>query len=506
MKSGQIVGLLGPNGAGKTTSFYMVVGLVRMDKGETDLILIDLGRGQNRMGASILAQVYSQIGQQVPDLDDAEDLKAFFAVIQGLNADGHLLAYHDRSDGGAFATLCEMAFCSHLGLDIDLEGWGDERGRDAVRTLFSEELGAVVQIAAEDRAEFADLVARHGLIECAQRIARPTSAPRIRVHDGNERLAEWHWEALFDAWWSVSHALQRLRDNPECVDEERAAARRFDDPGLKPVLGFDPADDIAAPYIARGVRPRVAILREQGVNSQTEMAVGFDRAGFSAIDVHMSDLVAGRVQLGDFQGLVACGGFSYGDVLGAGRGWATSILERNDLRDAFAAFFAREGTFSLGVCNGCQMMSQLRDIIPGATHWPRFLRNRSEQFEARLGLLGVEATPSLLLQGMEGSRIPVAIAHGEGRARFDSDADAGQAVVALRYLDNTGAPAAMYPANPNGSPDAIAGLTSVDGRATILMPHPERTLRTLNFSWHPADWPDDSPWLRMFRNARRAVG
>ncbi|WP_129134994.1 phosphoribosylformylglycinamidine synthase [Luteimonas sp. YGD11-2] len=473
---------------------------------DTELWLIGLGGGRQRLGGSILSQCHGAFGGACPDLDQPERLRAFFELVRDAREQDLLLAYHDRSDGGAFAALCEMAFCSHAGLDIDLAGWGEDRIDDVFRVLFNEELGAVVEIAAGDRAEFADLVSRHGLVECAQRIARPTTAPTIRVLDDGDILAEWRWEALFDAWWSVSHALQRLRDNPECADEERAAARRFDDPGLKPVLGFDPADDIAAPYIARGVRPRVAILREQGVNSQTEMAVGFDRAGFSAIDVHMSDLVAGRVQLGDFQGLVACGGFSYGDVLGAGRGWATSILERNDLRDAFAAFFAREGTFSLGVCNGCQMMSQLRDIIPGATHWPRFLRNRSEQFEARLGLLGVEATPSLLLQGMEGSRIPVAIAHGEGRARFDSDADAGQAVVALRYLDNTGAPAAMYPANPNGSPDAIAGLTSVDGRATILMPHPERTLRTLNFSWHPADWPDDSPWLRMFRNARRAVG
>ncbi|HEY4559435.1 MAG TPA: phosphoribosylformylglycinamidine synthase, partial [Lysobacter sp.] len=386
---------------------------------DTELWLLGLGGGRQRLGGSILSQCHGAFGGACPDLDQPERLRALFELVRDAREQDLLLAYHDRSDGGAFAALCEMAFCSHVGLDIDLAGWGEDRSEDVFRVLFNEELGAVVEIAVSDRAEFADLVSRHGLVECAQRIARPTMVPAVRVLDEGEVLTEWRWDALFDAWWSVSHAMQRLRDNPECADEERAAARRFDDPGLQPALTFDPAEDVAAPYVSSGARPRVAILREQGVNSQTEMAVGFDRAGFAAIDVHMSDLIAGRARLDDFHGLVACGGFSYGDVLGAGRGWATSILERNELRDAFAAFFAREGTFSLGVCNGCQMMSQLRDIIPGAAHWPRFLRNRSEQFEARLGLLGVEASPSLLLQGMEGSRIPVAIAHGEGRARFD---------------------------------------------------------------------------------------
>jgi phosphoribosylformylglycinamidine synthase len=311
---------------------------------------------------------------------------------------------------------------------------------------------------------------------------------------------------LFDAWWSVTHAMQAMRDNPECADEERAATRRFDAPGLNPVLTYDPAEDIAAPYINTGVRPKVAILREQGVNGQIEMAAAFDRAGFEAIDVHMSDLISGRVALDAFKGFAACGGFSYGDVLGAGRGWATSVLERAALRDAFATFFARDDTFSLGVCNGCQMLAQLKPIIPGAGHWPRFLRNRSEQFEARLGLLEVAETPSLFFQGMAGSRIPVAVAHGEGRASFDDPADSVGARVALRYVDGTGAVANRYPANPNGSPDGIAGLTSDDGRATILMPHPERTLRTANLSWAPREWPEDSPWLRMFRNARVWVG
>ena len=479
---------------------------------DTELWLIGLGAGRKRLAGSILAQVFDSFGGrhsddvghavQVPDLDDPERLRGLFELMRDARERGLVRAYHDRSDGGAFAALCEMAFCSHLGLDISLDDWGD----DALRTLFCEELGAIVQIATEDRAEFADLVSQHGLIECAQRIARPTTAPAIRVHEHAEVLVEWRWEELFDAWWSVSHAMQRLRDNPESADEERAAVRRFDAPALRPKLTFDAADDIAAPYISTGARPRVAILREQGVNGQIEMASAFDRAGFAAIDVHMSDLIARRVALDGFAGFAACGGFSYGDVLGAGRGWATSILERAALRDAFAEFFARPNTFSLGVCNGCQMLSQLKDIIPGAEHWPRFLRNRSEQFEARFGLLEVAESPSLFFAGMHGSRIPVAIAHGEGRATFDSDADRDAATVALRYVANDGAAATAYPANPNGSELAIAGLSSRDGRSTILMPHPERTPRSVNMSWRPDDWPEDSPWLRMFRNARIAVG
>ncbi|MDR7192318.1 phosphoribosylformylglycinamidine synthase [Luteimonas terrae] len=472
---------------------------------DTELWLIGLGAGKQRLGGSVLSQCFDGFGGAVPDVDEPERLKAFFELICEAREAGLLLAYHDRSDGGAFTSLCEMAFTAHVGLDIDLEGWGDDRNRDALRTLFSEELGAVVQIAAEDRAEFADLVARHGLIECAQRIARPTTANAIRVLDGEDVLAEWKWESLFDAWWSVTHAMQALRDNPECAEEERVSARRFDAPAMRPVLTFDPADDIAAPYIATGARPRVAVLREQGVNGQIEMASAFDRAGFTAIDVHMSDLIAGRVDLSTMQGLVACGGFSYGDVLGAGRGWATSVLETAELRAAFEQFFARGDTFSLGVCNGCQMLSQLKPIIPGAEHWPRLLRNRSEQFEARFGLLEVEASSSLFFSGMAGSRIPVAIAHGEGRVQFDDDADRIAATVALRYVDADG-PATSYPANPNGSQDAIAGLASTDGRATILMPHPERTPLTANLSWAPADWPEDSPWLRMFRNARQLLG
>ncbi|QWN00789.1 phosphoribosylformylglycinamidine synthase [Xanthomonas sp. MLO165] len=477
--------------------------LLRSDE-ESELWLIGLGGGKQRLGGSVLAQVYADaaalpaFGGEVPDLDDAQRLRSFFELIRAARESGLLLAYHDRSDGGAFAALCEMAFASRQGLDITLDAWGD----DAFRSLFNEELGAVVQIASEDRAAFADLVERHALTECAQRIARPTGAPRIRVSGQGRVLAEWRWEALFDAWWSVTHAMQKLRDNPETADEERAQARDFQAPGLRPKLVFDPSEDVAAPFVATGARPKVAILREQGVNGQIEMAYNFERAGFRAFDVHMSDLIEGRVDLAQFSGFAACGGFSYGDVLGAGRGWATSILERSALRDAFAAFFARSDTFALGVCNGCQMLSQLKDIIPGAEHWPRFLRNRSEQFEARTALLEVVESPSIFLRGMAGSRIPVAVAHGEGRAEFDTVVDQAAARVALRFIDGDGAVASQYPLNPNGSPDGITGLTSSDGRATILMPHPERTPRTANLSWHPADWGEDSPWLRMFRNAR----
>src|SRR5690606_11715268 len=304
------------------------------------------------------------------------------------------------------------------------------------------------------------MVARHGLVDCAQRIARPTTAPLVRILDGEDELVEWRWEELFRAWWSVSHAMQRLRDNPDCADEEREQVSRFDAPGLRPQLGFDPAEDIAAPFIATGARPSVAILREQGVNGQLEMAAAFERAGFRAFDVHMSDLVAGRQRLDDFAGLAACGGFSYADVLGAGRGWATSILERPELRAMFEAFFARGDSFAIGVCNGCQMLSQLRAIIPGANHWPRFLRNRSEQFEARLSLLEVVESPSLFMRGMAGSRIPVVVSHGEGRPEFDGPLDAAAARVSLRYVDGDGNPATDFPANPNGAPNAVAGLTS----------------------------------------------
>ncbi|HMB57843.1 MAG TPA: phosphoribosylformylglycinamidine synthase [Arenimonas sp.] len=469
---------------------------------ESELWLIGLGAGKKRLGGSVLSQCYEAIGGACPDLDEPETLTAFFDLIQAARADQLLLAYHDRSDGGAFAALCEMAFASRLGLEISLDDWGD----DTFKMLFNEELGAIVQIAAEDRARFADLVNRHDLTHCAQRIGKPTRTPSIRVHEDDETVVEWRWQELFDAWWSTTHAMQRLRDNPDCADEEREHQRDFNATGLIAQPGFDIADDIAAPYINVGAKPRVAILREQGVNSQFEMAAAFTKAGFTAVDVHMSDLIAGRARLEQFKGFAACGGFSYGDVLGAGRGWATSILERPDMREQFAAFFERSDSFSLGVCNGCQMLAQLKTLIPGAEHWPRFLRNRSEQFEARLSQVEIVDSPSLFLQGMAGARLPIVVSHGEGRAEFDAPEHQALAKVAMRFIDGSGAVAKTHPANPNGSPAGITGLTSSDGRSTLLMPHPERVHRTVQMSWHPPEWGEASPWLRLFRNARVWVG
>jgi len=469
---------------------------------ESELWLIGLGGGKRRLGGSILAQVYDGFGGEPPDLDSPELLRGLFDLVRDAREAGILLACHDRSDGGAFAALCEMAFASHCGLEIQLDHWGD----NPFSTLFCEELGVIVQVPVDDRAEFADLVDRHGLTHCAQRIGKPLAAPRMRVLAGREILAEWGWQELFDAWWQVTHAMQALRDTPESADAERDARRDFAAPAFAPRLTFDPSENIAAPCVATGARPRVAILREQGVNGQIEMAAAFDRAGFEAVDVHMTDLIEGRSRLDGFRGLAACGGFSYGDVLGAGSGWSTSILERAMLREQFSAFFARPDSFTLGVCNGCQMLSQLRELIPGAQHWPAFLHNASGRFEARLAMLEVEDSPSLLLRGMAGSRIPVAVSHGEGRARFRAASDAAQARVALRYVAPDGAPAPAYPHNPNGSTDAIAGLTSLDGRATLMMPHPERVFRSVQMSWRPAEWGEDSPWLRMFRNARVWVG
>ncbi|MEZ5465521.1 MAG: phosphoribosylformylglycinamidine synthase [Lysobacteraceae bacterium] len=475
--------------------------LRRAEDGEQDgeLWLLGLGAGKQRLGGSVLSQCYGSIGGACPDLDDPECLRDFFGLIRDAREAELLQAYHDRSDGGAFAALCEMAFAAHCGLEINLDGWGE----NPLSTLFAEELGAVVQVPTNRRAAFADLIARHNLTHCAQRIGEAVAAPRIRVSKGGAALAEWSWEQLFDAWWSTTHAMQRRRDEPGSADQERDSARAFEAPGLQWRPSFDIDDDIAAPFIASGLRPRVAILREQGVNGQVEMAAAFHRAGFEAVDVHMSDLLGGRVELSGFRGLVACGGFSYGDVLGAGRGWAVSVLDHPRLRDAFADFFAREDSFTLGVCNGCQMLSSLKALIPGAEHWPRFLRNRSEQYEARLVQVKVEESPSLFFDGMAGSLLPVVVAHGEGRADFTAQAGRDAADVCLRYVDANGQAAISYPANPNGSPDGVTGLTSRDGRATILMPHPERVFRNAQLSWHPDGVGEASPWLRMFRNARR---
>jgi phosphoribosylformylglycinamidine synthase len=465
---------------------------------ESDLWLIGLGAGQQRLGGSVLAQCESAFGGGCPDLDNPGLLRKFFDLIRDARRDGLLRAYHDRSDGGAFAALCELAFAAHVGLEINMDRWGE----DSVRALFNEELGAIVQVAREDRAAFADLVDRHDMIRCAQRIAKPIPAPVIRVQRERRTEVEWGWQEAFDAWWSVTHAMAALRDDPACADEERAARREFDAPPMSAQLTFKTDEAFAI----GGARPRIAILREQGVNSQVEMAAAFDRAGFEAVDVHMSDLLAGRIALDGFKGLAACGGFSYGDVLGAGRGWATSILEHSELRDRFAEFFARADTFTLGACNGCQMLANLRALIPGAQHWPLFQRNRSEQYEARLALVEVLDSPSVLTRDMIGSRIPIVVSHGEGRAVFDSEADRAVANAAFRYVDGVGRAATSYPTDPNGSTDAIAGLTSRDGRATLLMPHPERVHRSVQMSWRPPEWGEDSPWMRLFRNARAFVG
>jgi phosphoribosylformylglycinamidine synthase len=472
--------------------------------GDARLLLIDLGLAQDRLGASALAQVHGVLGETAPDVDDPALLRAFFELIKWGREEGGLLAYHDRSDGGLVTTLLEMAFAGRCGLAVEL----DER-RDALAQLFAEEAGAVVQVPTARLAQWRARADALGLGAALSVVGTALAGDAVTVTRGGALLLSDSRVRLQQLWTRTSHALQRLRDDPACADEEfeRIAA---DDPGLNSVLSFDPAIDVAAPFVAAGARPPVAILREQGVNGQLEMAAAFHRAGFSAVDVHMSDLDSGRRSLGEFAGLVACGGFSFGDVLGAGEGWAKSILFNERLRDDFAAFFERPDSFTLGVCNGCQMLSLLRELIPGSRHWPRFRRNRSEQFEARLSLVAVQASPSLFLAGMEGSRLPIVVAHGEGRAEFAADSDrerleAAQGV-SLRYVENDGAVAERYPANPNGSPGGITGVCSEDGRVTLMMPHPERVIRTLQCSWAPEDWGEDTPWLRLFANARHHVG
>jgi phosphoribosylformylglycinamidine synthase len=499
---------------------------LRSDLGETELVLIDLGSGKNRLGGSALAQVHAQLGDVAPDLDDPQKLKAFFAAIQSLNAAGRIAAYHDRSDGGLFATVCEMAFAGRSGVTVYLDNLafdpkqldvdGHERQTDVLSgnlgervlgALFNEELGAVVQIRKEDRAAVMQQLREAGLSAQAQVIGHPNAEGQVRfILNGKPVFAEPR-SKLHRAWSEVTHHIQRLRDNPACADAEYDRLLDEGDPGLGARLTFDPAQDIAAPHITKGVRPKVAILREQGVNGQMEMAASFDRAGFATVDVHMSDIIAGRGRLSDFKGFAACGGFSYGDVLGAGEGWAKSILFNPRARDEFEAFFARADSFALGACNGCQMMSNLKDIIPGAGSWPHFERNASEQYEARLALIEIQKSPSILFAGMEGSRIPIATAHGEGRAVFATPAamDAARRLVAARFVDNRGKVTEAYPYNPNGSPQGITALTTPDGRFTILMPHPERVFRSVLLSWHPREWGEDSPWMRLFRNARAWV-
>jgi phosphoribosylformylglycinamidine synthase len=477
---------------------------LRLDRGATRLLLVDLGGGRNRLGGSCLAQVYGRIGHDAPDCDEPRRLRGFVEAMVRLRRAGLLLAYHDRSDGGLLATLAEMAFAGRCGFEVRLSSAGREA---AIAELFAEELGAVLQVETARIDEVRAVLAAAGLGPLVHDLGTVEAMDRILVGDaGGTVLLDVPRTELRAAWSETSYRLQSLRDNPACAREEHERAVDAQDPGLFAHLTYDPAEDVAAPYVLRGARPEVAILREQGVNSQLEMAAVFDRAGFKPADVHMTDLIAGRATLGGFKGLVACGGFSYGDVLGAGEGWAKSILFNPMLREQFGAFFARPDSFSLGVCNGCQMMSALQPLIPGAAHWPRFVRNRSEQFEGRVCLVEVLPTPSVFFRGMEGSVLPIAVAHGEGRAEFaDAEAEracAGGGLVSLRWVDNHGRPATTYPANPNGSPAGITGLTTTDGRVTILMPHPERVFRTVQNSWHPWDWAEDGGWTRMFRNAR----
>jgi len=495
---------------------------LRTDLGATELVLVDLARGRMRLGGSMLAQVFSQTGDEVPDLESPEDLKRLYVALADLREAGLVLAYHDRSDGGLFAAACEMAFAGRVGVTLNLDLLvydplahdvdGSERrpeimqGRDLERmlaALFCEELGVLLQLRAADRTRAMEILGRHGLT--AHVVGSPNARDEIRlVRNAKPAFAEPRAE-LQRAWSETTFRMQRLRDDPGCAQEEYDRILD-DDPGLSATLGFDPSANVAAPFIATGVRPRIAILREQGVNGQVEMAAAFDRAGFEAWDVHMSDVIAGRTSLAGFKGLAACGGFSYGDVLGAGEGWAKSVLFHPRAREEFASFFARPDVFALGVCNGCQMMSNLRELIPGALAWPRFLKNRSEQFEARFAMVEVAKSPSIFFGGMAGSRMPIAIAHGEGRAVFADDASRRAALVALRFVDHHGAPTDRYPQNPNGSPRGVTGFTTPDGRFTILMPHPERVFRSVQCSWHPDEWGEESPWLRMFRNARVWVG
>jgi phosphoribosylformylglycinamidine synthase len=508
---------------------------------DTTLILIDLGRGRHRMGGSILAQVLEQPGGAVPDLDDPQDLVRLVQAINALRAEGRLLAYHDRSDGGLLACVAEMAFAGHVGvtLNVDLlvtegDGIHDSRAdvgdaknwaaqvsarRDelTLKALFSEELGVVLQVRSAERDAVLQTLRAHGLSACSHVVGktRPLSSP---IDAGKGELQIWRdakcifsakLQDLHQVWDSVSWKICQLRDNPACADAEHAAAGRADDPGLHVALTFDPAQDIAAPYVNQQ-RPRVAILREQGVNSHVEMAYAFDSAGFEAVDVHMTDLLSGRTRLSDFQGLVACGGFSYGDTLGAGIGWARSITFHPSLAEQFQAFFQRGDTFGLGVCNGCQMFAELAAIIPGADHWPRFTTNVSERFEARLSLVEITDSPSLFFQGMAGSRLPIAVAHGEGYANFGQRGDIDAVAVAMRYVDHHGQPTEAYPFNPNGSPRGITAVTTPDGRFTAMMPHPERVFRNAQLSWTDLAATGGieafSPWMRMFRNARRWVG
>ena len=473
------------------------------------LLLVDLGFGKARMGGSAFGQVYNNMTGDAPDLDDTGRLKAFYSVIQQLVAEDKLLAYHDRSDGGLFATLVEMAFAARCGLNVDLTSLVANQANvneASIRALFNEELGAVIQIAKQDVAAVEALFKEADL--ALHTVATIGSDEKIVIRNQAGIVLEQNRADLQRAWQETSHAIQRLRDNPVCADSEFALIGDNERSALFADVKFDVNEDIAAPFINSGEKPKIAILREQGVNGQIEMAAAFTRAGFDAYDVHMSDLMAGRVHLADFKMLAACGGFSYGDVLGAGEGWAKSILFHPALRDQFAAFFADPNTLTLGVCNGCQMVSNLAEIIPGTEAWPKFKRNLSEQFEARLSMVHVPKSASLILNEMQGSSLPVVVSHGEGRADFTLHGGniSTNLGIALQYVDGQNQVTQTYPLNPNGSPQGIAGVTNADGRVTIMMPHPERVYRAAQMSWKPEDWTELSGWYRLFAGARKALG
>ena len=475
---------------------------LRTDKGQSRLLLVDLGEGNNRLGGTALAQVYAQLGDKPADVVNADTLKNFFNAMQDLVAQEKLLAYHDRSDGGLIVTLAEMAFAGHCGVAVDISALGD----NDLAVLFNEELGAVIQVRDSDLSFVRDVFAKHNVLHLVKELGAVTEDDEIEITRGNKVLLNEKRSELRGIWAELTHQMQRLRDNPECADQEFAGKKNPQDKGFSARLTYDPSEDIAAPYIATGKRPKVAVLREQGVNSHVEMAAAFDRAGFEAIDVHMSDLHNRRYDLQHFNALVACGGFSYGDVLGAGGGWAKSILFNPHLRDQFSQFFEREDTLALGICNGCQMLSTLAEIIPGTENWPRFVRNKSERFEARAALVRINESNSLWFQGMAGSHMPIAVSHGEGRVEFKTPADLtalqAQNLIVAQYIDNNLNPTEVYPANPNGSALGITALSNNNGRVAIMMPHPERVFRTVSNSWHPEEWGEYGAWMRVFRNAR----
>ena len=461
---------------------------------ESELLLIDLGLGKNRMGGSCLAQVFNQIGNSTPDLDDPKLFANFFSVINQLNKEGLIVAYHDRSDGGAIITLLEMAFASHCGLDIE--------SSEPLSELFNEELGCVIQVSKANKPEVLNALETVGLKDCAHHIANINQSDNISIYQQDKLVFNEKRVNLHNYWSSTSFEISKLRDNPICAESENQQLL-IPSEGLMVSPKFDINVSISATYINVGKKPKIAILREQGINGQVEMAAAFTQAGFAASDVHMSDILSGRISLSEFHGIAACGGFSYGDVLGAGRGWANSILYNNQTKEEFHQFFSRGDSFALGVCNGCQMISNIKEIIPGTQDWPSFERNTSEQFEARFTSVEIQNSDSLFFDGMAGSIMPIAIAHGEGRANFSSLQNENN--IAIKYVDYQGIPTQTYPHNPNGSEAAAASLCNDSGRVTIMMPHPERVFRAVQNSWHPSEWNERSPWMRMFENARKWV-